>query len=429
MAGLAFLLSFLLASLRSHAPEWMTVVCANNALVLSAILYLEGAREFRGLSPRRWFDYAGGLATVGVLAFFVYVSPNPNVRTVLGSAYLAMMNVLTAVTLLRGMPSSDTFAPRLAGGLFVLCGATLLARIGYLTLGSSLNDFFTMTMVNRTLLVGGVAEWSLLSIGFFVLADDRAMSDLRDAKQQVRRADAEVTRHKVTEASLSALSGKLMESQEQERAEIARELHENLAQQAAALVFHLHDVLHLLPVETNEHARVQEICDSTTELARGIQGVALSLHSTQLDLLGLAVAGASLCRDLSARHHVNIDFSARGIPEHFSGLAALCLLRVLEEALSNALTHAKGPVIVTLSGTLTDIQLAVTDRGVGFDVEAARQSAGLGLVRMRERLNLVGGELHVESHVGEGTTVHARVRVGARIGHSDRPLTLNDHSN
>jgi signal transduction histidine kinase len=64
-----------------------------------------------------------------------------------------------------------------------------------------------------------------------------------------------------------------------------------------------------------------------------------------------------------------------------------------------------------LRGTLTDIQLAVIDRGVGFDLEAARQRGGLGFIRMRERLKLVGGDLHLESRVGGGTTVRARVPV------------------
>jgi signal transduction histidine kinase len=409
-AGLAFLLSFLLASLRSHAPEWVSVVSANNALVVSAILYLEGAREFRGRSPRRWHDYVGGLAMIGVLTFFASVDPNPNVRTVIASAYLAMMLMLTGITLLRGIPSPYTFAPRLAGGLFVLCSATLLARIGYLTLGSPLNDFFTMTMANRGLIIGSVAEWSLLSVGFFLLADERGISDLRDAQRQVNQADAEATQHKAATAALSTLSGKLMEAQEQERARIARELHDDLAQQAVALAVQLHNLLDTLPGGTNEQVRVKQICDQATELSRGIQLVAQSLHSAKLDLLGLAPAAASLCRDLSSRHPVKIEFTAEGVPDDMSKDTALCLFRVLQEALSNALRHAAAPVVtVTLRGTTTDVQLVVIDSGVGFDPDARSQSSGLGLISMRERLNLVAGDLHVQSRPGAGTTVRVRV--------------------
>jgi signal transduction histidine kinase len=409
LAGLAVLLSFVLASLRTHAPAWVTVVCANNALIVAAMLYVEGAREFRGLPPRRWRDYLGALAAIGVLAFFVYGVPNPNVRTVMGSAYLALMFMLAARILWRERPASDTVALRVMGGLFVLCSVTLLARIGFCTLIAPLNDFSTMTMGNRAFLLASLGEWSLLPVGFFLLADHRAMSDVREATHQVRRADAAVRQHELTEASLSLLSGKVMEAQEQERAQITRTLHDDLAQQAAALAVHLRHVVDRLPVGTTEYARLQHICDATAELGRGIQGVAESLRSAPLELLGLPAAAASLCRELSTRHRVNINCSVENMPEHMAQTTARCLFRVLEDALSNALTHAGGPVTVTLRGTLTDMHLAVIDNGGGFDVEATRENGGVGLLRMRERLRLVGGDLHVESHLGAGTTVRARV--------------------
>jgi signal transduction histidine kinase len=254
-----------------------------------------------------------------------------------------------------------------------------------------------------------MAEWSLLPVGFFLLADERVISDLRDAKRRASSADAELTKQTRDKAALSTLSGRLMEAQEQERARIARELHDDLGQQAAALVFQLHHVLYMLPSGTSEHTRIKQICDQATELARGIQVVARGLHLADLEHLGLAAAAASLCRELSARHHVNIDFSAEGVTENLSKDTALCLFRVLQEALSNALRHAGGPVTVSLSGTPTDIQLAVIDRGIGFDLDAPSQSAGLGLISMRERVNLVNGDLHVESNVGVGTAVRVRV--------------------
>jgi len=320
------------------------------------------------------------------------------------------MYMLTAITLVRETPFPYTFAQRIAAGLFVLGAAMHVVRIGYCALGAPLNDYPTMTTAHRAFILALMAEWSLLPVGFFLLADERVISDLRDAKRRASSADAELTKQTRDKAALSTLSGRLMEAPEQERARIARELHDDLAQQAAALAFQLHGVLYTLPSGTSEHTRIKQICDQATELASGIQVVAEGLHSAKLELLGLAAAAASLCRELSARHHVSVDFSAEGVPENLSKDTAHCLFRVLQEALSNALRHAGGPVVtVRLSGTPTEIQLAVIDRGIGFDLDAPSQSAGLGLISMRERLNLVNGDLHVESNVGVGTAVRVRV--------------------
>jgi signal transduction histidine kinase len=223
----------------------------------------------------------------------------------------------------------------------------------------------------------------------------------------------DVTAHTLAREALSTLSGRLMEAQEKERSRIARELHDDLAQRAATLALELSEVGQVLPRETIEHMRLQELCDQTTLLARDIQGVAQSLHSAKLEILGLAPAAASLCRDLSARHHVEIAFSAEGLPENLSKDVALCLFRVLQEALSNALKHAGAPrVTVALRGTHADIHMEVVDRGVGFDPETMSHGCGLGLISMKERLNLVEGEIHIESRPGAGTTVRVRVPLG-----------------
>jgi PAS domain S-box-containing protein len=540
IAALAFLLSFLLASLRSRAPEWVTVVFANNAVVASAILYLEGAREFRGLSPGRWFDYLGGLATIGALAFFVYVAPNPNVRTVMASAYMAIMSMRTAIVLLRGTRSSYTVASRIAGGLFVLYSVTLVARIGYLTVVSRLNDFFTMTMANRSLLIGSIAEWSLLPIGFFVLADERGISELRNAKGREKAASVEVAQRREVEAvlreserwfrqladaapvmiwvsgldkgvtyvnqpwlkftgrsceaelgtgwadgvhvddltqcldtynhafderesfqmeyrlrrydgtyrwildhgvpvtdlngnfagfvgsaiditnqreaneALSSLSRRLLDVQETERASIARELHDDLAQRAVGLAIQLHNLVEVLPDETPERSGLQQTSKHAIDLSRDIQRMAYRLHSAKLQHLGLASATQRLCEELSRQHKVRIDFIQENVPQ-MSGDVALCMFRVVQEALTNAIKHAGVlNVSVALHCTQTDIELLVIDGGVGFDRESAGKP-GLGIISMRERLNLVGGQIHIESRPGVGTTVRARV-----------PLTSHD---
>jgi signal transduction histidine kinase len=415
LAGIALVLALLLLSLRPRAPDWVTMLSANAVIALAAILYLEGAREFRGLPPRRWLAYAGGVVAIGVLVFFLYIRPNLNARAAVISAFLAIMFLLTAMTLLRAIPSVHTFGLRLTGSLFALAGVLNLARAAYSIFGPRVQDLFASSGLSRAFFIGTAGQLAFLPVGFMFLADERVISDLLDAKERARRADAEAMQQAREKGDLSTLSGRLMEAQEQERARIARELHDDLAQQAAALSVHLHDVLHLLPPGTNEHVRIKQICDQTNELARGIQVVAQSLHSAKLELLGLPSAAAGLCRELSTRHRVPIDFSAEDVPGNLSKPTALCLFRVLQEALSNALKHGGGSsVTVTLRGTLTDVHLAVIDSGVGFDPNTTSQSRGLGLISMKERLNLVEGTLRVESHLGAGTTVRVRVPLGTQ---------------
>jgi PAS domain S-box-containing protein len=222
----------------------------------------------------------------------------------------------------------------------------------------------------------------------------------------------DVTTQTLAKDALSTLSRRLMEAQEQERARIARELHDDLAQRAVTLAMELHDVGHLLPPGTREHVRLQQVCEQTTDLARDIQVVAQSLHSGKLEILGLSSAASGLCRDLAARYRVEITFTAENLPKNLARDVALCVFRVLQEALTNALKHAGVPqVSVVLRGTPTEILLDVIDRGVGFDPETMPQNGGLGLLSMKERLMLVNGEILVASRPGAGTAVHVRVPI------------------
>jgi signal transduction histidine kinase len=91
------------------------------------------------------------------------------------------------------------------------------------------------------------------------------------------------------------------------------------------------------------------------------------------------------------------------------------LFRVLQEALQNAVKYSgEGHVQVELQGTSGEIQLTVSDLGVGFDQLAAVNQRGLGLISMRERMQLVGGEFSIESQPKRGTTVHARLPLSSR---------------
>jgi signal transduction histidine kinase len=119
-----------------------------------------------------------------------------------------------------------------------------------------------------------------------------------------------------------------------------------------------------------------------------------------------AVVG--LCEELSKRHGVTIDVHCEKIPTAPPPEIALCLYRVLQEALQNVVKHSGSRhANVSLDGQANRITLTVKDTGAGFDPHAAMRESGLGLTSMKERLKVIGGELSIDSQRGRGTTIHA----------------------
>jgi PAS domain S-box-containing protein len=171
-------------SLRPNAPDWLSMVVANAVLAFAAILQLEGAREFRGLSPRSWQVYAGGVVTIGILAFFLYVVPNLNARAAVMSAFLAVVLLRGSITLLRAIPPMYRFGLRLNGALFGLCGATHVVRAVYCVFGPPLSNFFALSGVIGALFLAIAVQVALFPVCFILLADERAISTLKDAKEQ-----------------------------------------------------------------------------------------------------------------------------------------------------------------------------------------------------------------------------------------------------
>jgi signal transduction histidine kinase len=155
---------------------------------------------------------------------------------------------------------------------------------------------------------------------------------------------------------------------------------------------------------------VSELSRKSKDLGTDIQALSHRLHSSKLQLLGLPGAAASFCRELAGQHDVTINFSHEDVPAQLSEETGIGLFRVMQEALMNAVKHSGVHEIdVALHANGSALYLDVVDRGVGFTVDDARLYRGLGLLSMRERLNLLGGELLVKSRPGDGTTVTARV--------------------
>jgi signal transduction histidine kinase len=218
----------------------------------------------------------------------------------------------------------------------------------------------------------------------------------------------DITRLQRARAELSNLSRHLMQAHERERVALAKTLDEDVCQRMVALTLRLHH-LQGAAHDAEVQAVVADIREKLASLVREIAEVSDPVHS-RLELLGLTTAGRKLCADLSARYHVKIHFQHEEVPRSLPSDIALTLFRVLQEATVNAIVHsAAREVWVSVRGTAAEIRLQIVDRGIGFDMQRAVPSAGVGLVAIRERLKLVNGDTIIVSRPGEGTRVEAWV--------------------
>jgi PAS domain S-box-containing protein len=225
----------------------------------------------------------------------------------------------------------------------------------------------------------------------------------------------DITDRKLAEESLSSVSRRLIEAHEQERTWIARELHDDLNQRIALLAVELEQCAQHVPESAVDlQGSVRHACQRLSDIGKDIQALSHRLHSSKLEYLGLVTAAKSFCRDFSEQRSVRIEFKESDIPAAVPKEISLCLFRVLQEALQNAVKHSGAQYFrVELHATSEEICMNVTDQGIGFDRHVAIRSQGLGLISMRERLQLVHGEFSIESEPGCGTTIRARVPLGA----------------
>jgi len=227
----------------------------------------------------------------------------------------------------------------------------------------------------------------------------------------------DITEGKFAEKELSSVSLRLIEAQEQERARIARDLHDDINQRLGLLAIELGRLKIEVPDSNLEVLRrLDELQKHTSEVATDIQALSRELHSPRLEYLGIVAAMRGFCQEFGPQQKVEIDFRSHDLPTPVPADVSLCLFRVLQEALHNAAKHSGAPrFAVQLWGTPGEIHLAVSDAGVGFDPETAMKGRGLGLVSMQERVRLMNGSIAIASKPGE-TTINARVPLVSVVG-------------
>jgi PAS domain S-box-containing protein len=216
----------------------------------------------------------------------------------------------------------------------------------------------------------------------------------------------DITKPKEAEEALSDMTRKLVEAQEQERARIARELHDDINQRLSMLAVELEQ---LQDNSAEVRSRVQELRKQTIEISNDVQALSHDLHSSKLEYLGVVAAIKSWYKEFGKRQKLEIDFRS-DVSSACSPGIGLALFRVLQEAVHNAAKHSGVSQLgVQLHEESNQIHLIVTDLGRGFDVEAALQGKGLGLTSIRERIRLLNGTVAIDSKPMGGTTIHVRV--------------------
>jgi signal transduction histidine kinase len=226
---------------------------------------------------------------------------------------------------------------------------------------------------------------------------ERAERELRSSQARLR----------VSYERIRDLGRRLITEQDAERARIARELHDDINQQLAILTFDL-DRLRADHVQVHTAQRLSRALQTAQGISMSVRELSHRLHPSRLQLVGLVGGLDGLRRDLSPPDR-EIDFCHRDVPTEISPDVALCLFRVAQEALGNAVQHSAARHIrVELTGASSCVFLSVTDDGKGFDLNHAA-NAGLGLMSMKERVESVGGTLEVQAAPQAGT--HLRVCV------------------
>lgn len=253
-------------------------------------------------------------------------------------------------------------------------------------------------------------RWYILGALAVILCQGGALGGLLLQRTWRRRAEKRALE----------VGGRLITAQEEERRRIARDLHDDMNQRLALLSVEL-DLAGREPAgsQAERVRRLEEMGGQVRDLSLEVHKLSYQLHPAKLDQLGLATAARTLCGELSVQSGLRIGFTHEDIPRGLPAEVALCLYRVLQEALGNAIRHSgAADASVRLWRSGGHVHLTVSDTGRGFDLGAARYEGGLGLLSMQERARLVDGELAIRSTRGGGTRVELKVPEAGHRGAS-----------
>lgn len=454
----------MLVSVGSGAPPLTLALlfltnCADASLGAWLVRRVTGSHEpfkFDGLAATMIFVAFGAMLPT---VLFSFADAGISVATGWSHDYYAAFvtrarsNVLThlivvpAIVELMGLDWRRIRAPRVVEGvaltvlLLVTCGVAFsrspgspaFAAVLYMPLPLLLWAAFRFgpgAIGGGALLVSMVASWNVIhgrgpfssrspveevvSLQLFLLASTLPLLCLsavireRDRASLAVRASELALRHSY--GRVRELAGKLITAQEMERSRIARDMHDDLNQQLAALALSISAIRRRSPEASATDDALLELQQRTSDVIGQVRDFAYDLHPGMLDHLALLPALRTYCVDFERQHGLDVRFSADESLAPLSRDVAVCLYRVLQEGLRNIAKHAGARnASVSLTQTAEVVEMTIVDRGRGFDPNVVATRRGLGLLSIEERARIVGGTVRITSTRDVGTTLHLRV--------------------
>jgi signal transduction histidine kinase len=308
-----------------------------------------------------------------------------------------------------GIPSSyiyaETRAQAIHNGLFALAIVLAIIAVAWLLSRRITGPIRRIAGVAKAIAEGRLDTRAPVEGSAEIAEVARQFNKMCDIRKQAGEA------LKNTSERCQWLSHRLLEIQETERRNLARELHDEIGQALTAVKIHLQAAQRSVTAKASPH-HFDECVRIVERALQQVRNLSLNLRPPLLDDLGLP---AALRWQLDAQGRaagLTAQFTSNALTDRLHpDLETICF-RVAQEALTNAVRHAQAKkVSVELRQLENEVHLSIKDDGKGFDVQAARARAlkgrSMGLLSMEERVMLAGGRLELDSAPNRGTRVHA----------------------
>lgn len=230
------------------------------------------------------------------------------------------------------------------------------------------------------------------------------ITERKRAESKLQQQEAEL---QASRQALQEMNAKVLTAQDDERRLLARELHDDCCQQVALLILSAKTIE---PLASEQGAlRLQSITEQLKQLLEALRQLAYGLHPAISESLGLERMIKNYVEQFTRLTQIPVQFEVQGlVPDALPQNVAICLYRTLQETLHNSLKYAQASTMtVRFVGAPRRVELTVADNGKGFDLHAATGTRGLGLISLRERVQLLAGTFEILSHPQAGTTIRA----------------------